>query len=115
MNDFELSFAGIPQEWLDRMTKIENHRERGIVITTPGGIYDSCKIDECLKGKNPFGNTFSFVFDSNPSDKNTKLFNEEFCKQPVLNKIKDIKGRRLKKGTVVEKPFYLKQSRSKHF
>lgn len=115
MDDFELSSVKVPQEWLERMGKIESRNYGAVLITSPDRGTMSTSIEELLRGGIPVGDTFSFIYDSNPTDKVNSILNGEVCKQPVLNEIKDIKGKRLKKGTVIGKPFYLNQSHGKRF
>lgn len=112
MFDFDSIAVNVSKDFLKRIAAAESKEYREIILTTPSGTNMVTNIDKFYNGGIPVNNTFCFLVDPNPP------YSRLNCDKPleeVPTKAQELKGKRLKKGTVVEKPFYQKQNRSSRF
>lgn len=133
MVDFDGDVTKIPEEWLERMGKAESKYYRGVVLTTPSGVAATTNIDKVFNDSLPVNSTFAFNYHPNTpldvltypvatlplsfSHKQLGYTGREFRRslKEIPIEAKEVKGKRLKKGTKVKKPFYQSKGHGKHF
>jgi hypothetical protein len=98
-----------PIKELDLMLPLGNSVDKMILFSTHNGTSSTSMLEKLYHESTVASPTYFFLPDPNEG---------ESWKKPLIGnstEAKHVKGKRLKKGTVVEKPFYLKQGYGKKF